>query len=465
MHAIDSFFSILRQFFPPDLSIGYLRALLKEPVLQTLEMAAGAMLFSTIAGLLSGLYVGARLPGARLVYALLACVRAIPDLTMAILFVILFGIGPPAGMMALATFYAAAMGKIFADLFVSADPEPVEAIYSTGAPRLMVGLYALLPLRLKDLLTYGSYEFESKMRACVIVGAVGAGGLGTELVGTINDLDYRRTTTIIILLVLLIAILDRFAWLVRKYPVLLLPFAVLAIISAWINRPTMFAFSHTIDTVRRMFPPSLPARAVHDLPSLIVQTLMIAIGGTLLAVVLAIPLGLAAARNLAPRWLYTPIRRVLELLRAVPDLVWGLILVTTAVLGVPAGVLALGLHSAGVFGKLYSESIENVEADPITALASTGAPRLALAGFGLLPLAFPPMLVHTLFRFEWNLRAATIVGMIGAGGIGQALFNSQQLMFYDQTLAYVLITGSLVLLVDFANSRLRRALNATESLA
>jgi phosphonate transport system permease protein len=463
MPGLHSVFAILRQFFPPDLSSGYLSALMKEPVLQTLEMAAGAMLFSTTTGLLTGLYVGARLPGARLLYGLLASVRAIPDLTMAILFVMVFGIGSSAGMMALATFYGAAMGKIFADLFVSARPEPVEAMYSTGAGRAMVALYALLPLRLKDLLTYGFYEFESKMRACVIVGAVGAGGLGTELVGTINQLEYQRTTTIIILLVLLIAVIDRLGWVVRKRPVLLLPFAVVGAICAWLNRPQMFALSHTISIVRRMLPPRLPAAAIHDLPLLVAQTLFIAVGGTMLAVILAVPLGLAAARNLAPVWLYTPARRGLEVLRAIPDLVWGLILVTTAMVGPPAGVLAIGLHSTGVFGKLYSESIENVQTEPIIALASTGGPRLAIAGFGLMPLAFPPMLVHTLFRFEWNLRSATILGMIGAGGIGQALFNSQQLMFYDQTVAYVIITWSMVMLVDLGNAQLRRRLKAAES--
>src|SRR5215472_14322206 len=104
MGGLERFISILRQFFPPDLSRHYLAGLLKEPVVQTLEMAAGAMLFSTLIGLLTGLYVGARLPGSRLVYGFLASVRAIPDLTMAILFVMLFGIGSSAGMLALATF-------------------------------------------------------------------------------------------------------------------------------------------------------------------------------------------------------------------------------------------------------------------------------------------------------------------------------------------------------------------------
>lgn len=465
MHGLESFFSLLRQFFPPDLSPGYLKALLKEPVPQTLEMAAGAMLFSAAVGLLVALYIGARIPGWRLLYGLLAMIRAIPDLTMAILFVVVVGIGAPSGMLALAVFYTAAMGKVFADLFISADPEPVEALHATGASRLMVALYGLLPLRQKDLLTYGSYEFESKCRACVIVGAVGAGGLATELIGAINELQYRRTLTVIIVLVILIALIDRITWLVRRYPVLLLAFVPLGVISAWINRPEMFAFSHSIEVLRSMLPPRLSPEDARDLPRLIGETLMIAFGGTGMAALLALFLGGAAARNVAPAIMYAPVRRLLELMRAIPDVVWGLLLVTTAVMGPKAGMLAIGLHSTGVLGKLYAESIENVQPEPVLALAATGAPKISMAGFGFLPLAFPPMAVLTLFRFEWNMRAATIMGIIGAGGIGQALFNAQQQFFYHKMIAYLIITWGLVMLMDLANAGLRKRWKITEAHA
>jgi phosphonate transport system permease protein len=456
MHGFDSFFSLLRQFFPPDFSRGYIQALFKEPVPETLEMAAGAMLFSASFGILLALYIGARLPGWRLLYAALATVRAIPDLTLAILFVMVVGIGSPSGMLALAVFYTAAMGKVFADLFVSADPDPIEALHATGAGRVMVALYGLLPLRSKDLLTYGSYEFESKVRACVIVGAVGAGGLAGELMGTINMIDYKRTATVIIILVFLIVFLDRLGWLVRRYPLLLLAFVPLGVISAWINRPHIFALSHTAMTIRSMLPPHLAPEDLREVPRLIGETLWIAFGGTAMGSVLGLILGAAAARNLAPLFLYLPVRRLLEILRAIPDVVWGLLLVTTTVMGPMAGMLAIGLHTAGVFGRLYSESIENVRPEPVTALAAVGAPRLALAGFGLFPLAFPPMVIHTLFRFEWNMRAATIMGIIGAGGIGQELFNAQQLFFYNKVVAYVIITWGLVMLTDFANAELRQ---------
>jgi phosphonate transport system permease protein len=354
------------------------------------------------------------------------------------------------------------MGKVCGDLFLSADPGPVESLGSTGAGPFTIAFYGLLPLRLKDLLTYGAYDFECAMRAAVIVGAVGAGGIGTELVSTINQYDSQKTTTLVILLVLLIAAFDKLATLVRKYPSLLAGFVVVGVLSAWINRPRMFAFTHTLDVLGRMWPPHLTPVQVHDLPQLLGETLAIAFGGTALAVVFALPLGALAARNLAPTFLHFPVRRLLEMLRAVPEVVWGLLLVCASLMGPRAGMLALALHSTGVFGKLYAESIENVAPEPVMALAATGGPRIAVASFGLLPLAFPPMAIHTLFRFEWNIRAATIVGMIGAGGIGQALYNSQQLMFYNQTLAYVLITGALVLLVDFANTQLRKRWKVTE---
>ncbi len=461
MHALVNFFAQLRLFFPPDFSPSFLWAE-RVPLLQTVEIAAGAMVFSISIGLVLALIIGARLPGSRVLYAALVTLRCIPDLTMAILFVVLVGIGPGAGMLAIAVYYGAAMGKVCGDLFVSAEPGPVESLASTGAGAFTVAFYGQLPLRLKDLLTYGAYDFECAMRASVIVGAVGAGGIGTELVGYINATDYHRAATLVVMLIALIAVFDLLALAVRKYPQLLLIFVAGGLASAWDCRPQMFAWSHTLDVLRRMWPARIPSEHLGDLPRLLGETLAIAFGGTALAVLLAVPLGAAGARNLAPAWMHFPIRRLLEGLRAIPEVIWGLLLVTMAGIGPKSGILALALHSTGVFGKLYAESIENVQWEPVMALAATGGPRLAIAGFGLMPLAFPPMAIHTLFRFEWNIRAATIVGMIGAGGIGGALFNAQQQFFYDQMLAYLLITWVLVLLADWANGQVRKRWKVTE---
>ncbi|HYA18487.1 MAG TPA: phosphonate ABC transporter, permease protein PhnE [Bryobacteraceae bacterium] len=456
--------NILGQFFPPYFSLHYLGAMM-TPIGETLEMAAGGIFIAILAGLMAGTWAGAGLPGGRIIYRLLAAFRSIPDLTMAIFCVVMVGIGPAAGTLALAIFYSAAMGKIFADLFLAAPKEPVDALRATGAARLSVAMFGLLPLRSKDVLSYGFYEFESALRASVIVGAVGGGGIGTELVGTLNALDYRRTTTLILLLIVLVALVDQAAGLLKRRPLAVMVLLPIGAAAFWMNRPAMLAMSHAFGTFARMLPPELPSDAIGQLPRLFGETLEIALGGTLIGMTAAVPLGLLAARNLAPAWISLPVRRFLEALRAIPEVVWGLVLVTTIGIGPKAGVLALAFHATGALGRLYAESFENIPAAPVRALEATGAPRVAVAAMGFLPLALGPLAVHTLFRFEWNVRAATIVGVIGAGGIGQALYNAQQLFFYRQMMAYVLLTWMLVTIVDLASGTLRRRMKVMEVFA
>src|SRR5215467_3736939 len=158
MHSLETFLSLLKH------SPAYVWAE-RGPLLETVGIAAGAMLFALVIGVALALIIGARLPGSRLLYSFLIALRSIPDLTLAIVCVMLVGMGPGAGMVAIAIYYGAAMGKVGGDLFLSADPGPVESLRATGASRLTVAFYGLLPLRLKDLLTYGAYDFECAMRA------------------------------------------------------------------------------------------------------------------------------------------------------------------------------------------------------------------------------------------------------------------------------------------------------------
>lgn len=461
MNSFARFFGLLPQFFPPHLSLDYLKNL-GQPLVETLTMAAGGIAFALIFGFLFGVWAGAQLPGGKLIYGALAGLRSIPDLTLAILCVIVVGIGPAAGMMALAIFYCAALGKIFADLFLSADPGPVTALRATGATRLAVAFVGLIPLRLRDILSYGCFEFESAVRASVIVGAVGGGGLGTEMVGTINALDYRSTTTLILVLVALVAAIDLLARLVKLRPRLVALLFPLTVIAFWFNRPHLQSVSHAASTIRAMFPPVLPEGSLAGLPQLFLETLEIAVVGTLLAIPVAMALGLLAARNLTPAFLSIPSRRFLELLRSVPEIVWGLTLVSAIGIGPRAGIVALALHTSGSLGRLYAESFENIELAPVAAMAATGAPPLAIAGFGFVPLALPPLAIHAIFRFEWNIRAATVLGIIGAGGLGQALYNAQQLFHYREMMAYLVIIAAMVGTVDFLSGRLRRRLKLSE---
>jgi len=461
MDGLASSLSLLRGFVPPDLSPHYLIAL-TGPVLESIGMTAGAMLVAYLVSLPLGLYLGSRGPAAGAVQAVLSGTRAIPDLTLAIFCVIVVGVGPGAGMIAMAIFYSAAVAKIFGDLFRTADRGPLEALRATGASPLQLAVFGLVPLKLRDLLTYGSYEFESAIRASVIVGAVGGGGLGAELVGTLNAFDFRRTTTLLLVLVLIVATIDVITVRMRRnagWMVLLLPPAAYAL---WVFWPDRASLGHAGRTIAAMFPPELDANAWMNVPHLLAETAAMALFGTLLAVVLALPLGLLSARNVAPAYVALPVRRFLEALRAVPEVVWGLVLVAIAGVGPMAGILALGLHSSGCLGRLFAESFENVRTAPVLAVAATGASPLAVASYAIVPLALGPIGVHSLFRLEWNLRQATVVGMIGAGGIGQALFEAQQLFFYRQMMAYLIITWIIVLVVDRASAWTRERVGWTQ---
>ncbi|HEX3576816.1 MAG TPA: phosphonate ABC transporter, permease protein PhnE [Rhodopila sp.] len=454
-----SSWQLLGSFFPPVLAPDYLLALL-APLLQTLEIAAAAMTIAFCVSLPLGICASLRLPGSRAILSLLTALRSIPDLTTAVLCVVMFGVGPGAGMLALAIYYTAVVGKMFADILRTAPPGPLNGLSSTGATRLQTALFGLLPLTSADLLTYGAYEFESAVRASIIVGAVGGGGLGSELVGSLSALDFRSVTTQILMLVVTVSILDQVAVFVRRRPVLLLPLLPIGVVAVVLTAPRLVAVRHALGVFAQMLPPRLGPDDWAELPRLLWETVWMALAGTAGAVLVAVPAALASARGVVtPVWVAWPVRRGMEVLRTVPEVVWGLILITVAGVGPVSGAVALGIHSTGCLAKLFAETLENVPQAPPRALAAIGASRVAVTAYAVVPTAIAPLAVHALFRLEWNLRMATVMGLIGAGGIGQALYDAQQLFFYRQMMAYVVITWVLVALTDQASGWLRRRPN------
>ncbi|MBV8151049.1 MAG: ABC transporter permease subunit [Candidatus Eremiobacteraeota bacterium] len=440
---------------PLDLSPHYLRALL-VPMGQTVGMACAGVLLALALGVPAAIVVATRAPGHRVLSRTLAALRAIPDLTLAILAVVLLGLGPAAGIAALVVFYAAMIGKVYGEILETAPAAPIDALRATGAGRVAVAAFGLIPTTLNDLLSFGTYAFECAMRASIIIGAVGAGGIGTELIGAINALDYPRAATLILALIVLVTLVDGLGAAIRRHPRLALVIVPIGLGTLWLDRPQFFALTHAVWTFSRMLPPQLDATALARLPMLLAQTLAIAVFGTALGAVIGFLSAFFAARTIVPIAVVLATRRILDAARAIPEVLWGLILVVSVGVGPLAGILALGLHSGGVLGKLYAESFENVAAAPVTALVATGASKGATAAYAIVPLALGPLAVHTLFRLEWNMRAAAVVGMIGAGGIGQALFEAQQLFFYKTMAAYVLLTWFLVLASDALGERLRR---------
>ena len=187
-------------------------------------------------------------------------------------------------------------------------------------------------------------------------------------------------------------------------------------------------------------------------------TVQIALWGTFFAIFLAVPLSLMASRNLSPAWLVWPVRRVMDLLRSVPDLVVATLFIVAVGLGPLAGVLAIALNTAGVLAKLFSEAVESIDKGPIEGVKATGAGRLHEITWGVLPQVAPLWTSFALYRFESNSRAATVLGLIGAGGIGQTLFEALQGFKYREVSTIAIVIVVAVTLIDMLSQAMRKRL-------
>jgi phosphonate transport system permease protein len=208
-----------------------------------------------------------------------------------------------------------------------------------------------------------------------------------------------------------------------------------------------------VDFFRRMLPPDLSV-----LPSALrgaLGTVEIALLGTAVAAVTALPLGFLSARNVAPRSVFYPARAVLNFFRSVDTLVYALVFVAAVGLGPFPGVLAVIAYTTTSLAKLYSEAIEGIDPGPVDAITATGATRLQVLRYGVLPQVLPLFLSYVLYRLETNIRAATVLGFVGAGGIGFYLQTYLRMIDYPAASTVLLVTVAMVMVVDAISSRLR----------
>ncbi len=191
----------------------------------------------------------------------------------------------------------------------------------------------------------------------------------------------------------------------------------------------------------------------------LLDTLAMSVVGTALAIVMALPLGVLAARNTSPHPLvYQLVRGVLNLLRSIPELIMGILFVAAVGFGVLPGVLALALHSVGMVGKFVAEAIEHADPGITDAIRSTGASSFQVILHGVFPQVIPRICDVALYRWEYNFRASTVMGMVGAGGIGFELMSSLRLMNYDEVSAILIMILIMVTLVDSLGAWLRKKL-------
>ena len=187
-------------------------------------------------------------------------------------------------------------------------------------------------------------------------------------------------------------------------------------------------------------------------------TIQIAVWGTALAVVFGIPFAILSAANISPQWVVQPVRRLMDACRAINEIVFALLFVVAVGLGPFAGVMALFIHNTGVVAKLFSEAVEAIDPRPVEGIRATGARRLHEVVFGVVPQVVPLWSSFTLYRFETNVRSATVLGIVGAGGIGQSLFECIRSFLYAETAAIVLIIVASVMFIDMVSAKLRKML-------
>ncbi len=208
------------------------------------------------------------------------------------------------------------------------------------------------------------------------------------------------------------------------------------------------------DFLTRLLPPDLSY--LHLLGGATVESVQIAVWGTLLAVAFSIPLALLGARNTTPHVVVFHVTRVLlNALRAINELVFALIFVSAVGLGPFAGVLAIAMHATGMLAKFSAEEVEGADRGQVEALQATGAGRLQVILFGIIPQVIPAFVSYAIYRFDVSIRSATVLGLVGAGGLGFSLFKTMKLFKYRETATCILVIFLLVMVSDWVCAKLR----------
>ncbi|MDP2171603.1 MAG: phosphonate ABC transporter, permease protein PhnE [Rhodocyclaceae bacterium] len=248
-------------------------------------------------------------------------------------------------------------------------------------------------------------------------------------------------------------------------------------LSAWVGEFDPLKLLRSLPRVHEYAVKTLPTLSLatlwHDLNewfyapgkwlSLLWETILIAYTATLLGTLGALALCFHASQNLrrgsVSYWL---VRRIFEVARTIPDLVYALIFVFAFGIGPLAGILAIAVHSMGGSGKLFAETVENIDMKPVEGLRATGANWLQIVRFAVLPQVLPNFATFTLWRFEINVRTASVIGFVGAGGIGQELYIAIARLYYEDISALLLLLVITVMLIDFGCEKLRHAMIGKE---
>lgn len=466
--------SLIKEMFPPNFS-GWRKILLLS--IETIAVGVWGTILGMLISFPLGFFSAKNTSGGILYYisrGLVNFLRAIPEIMYALIFVASIGMGPLAGVLALAVSTIGLLSKFYAEAIESIDGKPVEAIEATGSRGLGIIRYAVLPQVFPLFVGYTLYMLDHNIRTAVVLGLVGAGGLGVELFTQMRAFNYQKAAAIIIIISVIITVIDRVSARLRKdiidgkflsrenkykHSLLLLIISLIVILSLYFIPVDFKEMAYGIPKIWEFLKGAIPPdfSDITEYAKLMLETVAMGISGTFIAVLISIPIGMFSARNIiqAPV-IYNIMKEISNLLRALPELVFALIFVAAVGLGPFAGVLALALHTAGFLGKFYAEAIENIDPKPVEAVEATGARFIQRIRFSVFQQIIPLFNSYNLYILDRNIRASTVMGIVGAGGIGFDLVMSIKLFEYNKVATMLIIILFTIMLIDWLSSYSRK---------
>jgi phosphonate transport system permease protein len=515
----------LGQFFQasiqPDLNPEFLRLTLDATVI-TLAYAVCGTCLSLLFGLVGGVIASEvwwqsvfprqaqQRPIWLAIRASLAVPRAIHELIWGLFFVNIFGLDPLVAIVAIAIPYGAIVAKVFSEILDETPRQPLMVLLNSGVSPLTAFTYSLLPQAFLDLLSYSFYRFECSIRSAAVLGIIGAGGLGYQILLSLQSLRYEQLWTLFYALLVLNGSVDFTSAVLRhrlgspsrldlnlrrvsklkrqRQPrdlwvmlaglgaLLLIPFCFWYVSADFTKLWSPRTIQLLAEIAQSSLPPNFAGAQLPQLLALSWQTLAMSILAIAAAGIGGILLSFPAAYNFfLPGGLLNPTqsspsgrllawgmlllsRAFLLIARAVPAPIWALVALFVLFPGIMPGAIALGLHNLGILGRLMAEVTENLDQRPLLALKAQGSSAPLVFLYGVLPTTMTRFLAYILYRWEVCMRETVIVGLVGAGGLGRLL--TEQLSSFDYSSVIVTLSSFVVLtfVVDWVSGMMRRSL-------
>ncbi|GAB3868230.1 phosphonate ABC transporter, permease protein PhnE [Dactylosporangium cerinum] len=438
--------------------------------------------------------------------------RAVPDVVLAMLFVLLFALGSLPGILAIALHSIGMISKLFADAIEQIDEGPRHAIRSTGASPAQEFWSGVFPQVLPSWIATTLHRGDINLRGSVLLGYAGIIGLGYDLRLALESLNYHLAMALALVIFGLCVLFEIASTVIRAQLLGVAPsggslgsrlarrlppgtaspmgsfeggvdaamrrpwtpdrikstaaiiVAAIVVVAAVIGSEAkwldLFSFWSQIPfLLDRTWPPSIEPRTWTNVFDALLVTLEIAAAATLLSLAVSLLIGPLAARNAAPnRPVRLAARLLLLVIRSIPELILAIVLIIITGLGPQAGTLALAVVGVGLLGKLIADSLEEAPPGPQLAVHSVGGTRTQVFFSATARLSVPALVGHTLYLFDSNIRSATVLGIVAAGGIGYYLIDATRVSRYDQVTAFVIVLVTAVVVVEGISAVVRRAL-------